>query len=94
MFADGAGQLGEDNDINSIPRRARWGTRTAPPFDSIVAGKAIVVVVVVVIIVVITVVVVVVSRDMAVEDGVSGAVPPMWLLLSLTAVVAALYLIP
>ena len=76
------------------PRRARWGTRTATPVDSIVAGKAIVVVVVIVVIVVIAVVAVVASRDVAAEDGVSGAVPPLSSLLSSAAAEAALYLIP
>ncbi len=68
----------------SNPRRARWGTRTVAPVDSIVAGEVINVLVVIVVIIVIAVVVVVVSRDMAAEDGVSGA----------GVAVAALYLIP
>ncbi len=77
----------------SNPRRARWDRRTAAPINSIVAGEAIVAVVVVVI-VVIAVVDVVVSRNVAGEDGVSGAVPPLSSLLSSAAAQVALYLIP
>jgi len=68
VFADGTGQLGEDDNVESA---ARWGTMTAAPVDSIVAGEAIVVFVIIVVIavvfVIIAVVVVVISRDMAAE---------------------------
>jgi hypothetical protein len=59
----------------SNPRGERWGTRTAAPVNSIVTGEAIVILVVLVVIVIIAVVVVVISRNMAAEDGVSGAFP-------------------
>jgi len=81
------------------PRRASWGMRAAAPVDSIVVGEAIVVILVLVIfIIVITVVIVVVSRNAAAEEGVSGAIPPLSLLLSsavgVAAVAVALSLIP
>jgi hypothetical protein len=40
--------------MTSNPRGARWGTRTAAPVDSIVAGEAIFVLVVIVVIAVIS----------------------------------------
>ena len=54
----------------SNSRRARWGTRTAAPIDSIIAEEAIVVTIIVVVIVI-------VSRIGAAEDGVGVAVAPL-----------------
>ena len=92
-FTDSTALLGNDNNVESVTGKgssggssAPWGTRTlGAPIDSIVAGDAIVVATLVVL--------VIVSCDMAVEGGVSGAVPPLSLS-SLTSAVAALYLIP
>ncbi len=91
VFADGAGHLGEHDDVESAGGQV--GHEDRGPVDLIVASKAIVVLGVIVVIVVITVVVVFVSRDVAAEDGVSGAVPSLLSLLSSGAAAAALYLI-
>jgi len=91
IFADGTGQLGEVDDGESTAGEV--GHETATPVNLIVTCEAIFVVVIVIVIV-IAVVVVIDSHDVAAEDGVSGAVPPLSSLLSLAAAAAALYLIP
>ena len=81
-FGDGAGPLGNNNNVESAAGKgdgggslAPWGTRTvAAPIDSIIA-----------------VVVVVVSRDLAAEGGVGMTAPPLSLSLPMLSAVAALF---
>jgi hypothetical protein len=91
-FADGAGPLGNDDNVESAVGKggsggssAPWGTRTvAAPVNLIVAGNAIDVAIIVV-------VVVAVSRDLAAQSGVGAAVPPLSLSLPTSSAVAALF---
>ena len=98
-FADGAGLLGNDDNLKSTVGNgggsgslAQWGTRTvATPVDSIFAGDAIVVAIVVIVVVVV-VVFVVFSRDVAAEGRVGMTVPPLSLsLLTSLSTAAALF---
>jgi hypothetical protein len=84
-FPDGAGPLGNNDNVKSMAGKgsggdslAPWGTETvAAPVDSIIA---------------IVVIVLVVSRDLAAKGGVGVVVPPLVLTLPMSSAVAALFL--
>ena len=92
-FADSAGLLGNNSNVESAVGKgegggssAPWGTwLVAAPVDSIIMGDAIVIAIIIVI------AVVVVSRNVAAEGGVGVATPPLLSSLSTSAAVVALF---